>query len=356
MKTTYSDFIRRMKTAFYNECGEDSDDLGDISIRFQCVATELYALSTYQNYLEKQLFVSTAEGENLDIQGTLAGVDRKAASNAEGELTFSVSEPAQSNISIPKGTVCSKEGEPYVQFSTSEAASIPAGQTSVTVKAVSLRQASNVNAPAGTVTVMVNPPAGVESVVNEIDFTGGCRAEGDESYRKRILALRAVPPNGVNASSMAAVIETDDRVLSCRITGSDEAGKVNVYVKTRNSAVDESLKEAIIDKLGVCTLAGCQIEIIPAAMKEVTLFCNAKIYQLQDEETVSEAIKTTVEDYFSGGIVGQNISPEAVLPLLKEIDGVAECQVYSPSEVNGEIACGTGEYLSVSSVEVNCYE
>lgn len=356
MKTTYSDIIRRMKTAFYNECGEDSDDLGDISIRFQCVATELYALSTYQNYLEKQLFVSTAEGENLDIQGTLTGIARKTASNAEGELTFSVSEPAQSSISIPKGTVCSKEGEPYIQFSTSEAAAIPAGQTSVTVKAVSLRQASNVNAPAGTVTVMVNPPAGVENVVNEFDFTGGCSAEGDESYRKRILALRAVPPNGVNASSMAAVVETDDRVLSCLITGCDDAGKVNVYVKTRNSAVDDSLKESINDKLGVCAMAGCRIEILPAAKKEVSIVCNVRMYQFQDEEAVSKAVKSAVEDFFSGGIVGQNVSPESVLPLLKEIDGVAECQIYSPSEVNGEIACGTGEYISVSSVEVNCYE
>lgn len=356
MKTTYSDIIRRMKTAFYDECGEDSDDLGDISVRFQCVATELYALSTYQNYLEKQLFVSTATGENLDVQGTLAGVDRKAASNAEGELTFSVSEPAQNSISIPKGTVCSKEGEPYIQFSTTENAVIPTGQTSITVGAVSLRQASNVNAPAGTVTVMVNPPAGVENVVNEFAFTGGCEIESDETFRARILALRAVPPNGVNAASMAAVVEKDERVLSCLITGCDDAGKINVYVKTRDSNVDESLRESITDRLGVCALAGCQIEIFPAAKKEVKIVCNARIYQFKDEETVSGAIKSAVEGFFSGGIVGKNVFPEDVIPILTEIDGVAECQVYSPSEVNGEIACGTGEYISVSMVEVNCYE
>lgn len=356
LKTTYNDLIRRMKNKFYEECGEDCDDLGDISIRFQCVATELYALSTFQNYLEKQLFVSTASGENLDIQGSLSGVERKTPSYAQGELTFSVSEAAEADINIPKGTVCSKNDEPYVQFNTTENAVISEGQTSVTVGAVSLRQASNANAPEKTVTVIVNPPAGVETVVNEAAFTGGCDMESDEAFRARILALREVPPNGVNAASLASVIEKDDRVLSCLVTGCDQEGKVRVYLKTRDGNIDETLRETVNDVLGICALAGCVIEIEQAIKKEAKVVCNARVYQFHDIDAVTQEIKSVIEEYCSVCAIGKVLSLEGVLPRLSEIDGVAECQIYSPSEQNGEIACGTGEYIFVSAVEVNCYE
>lgn len=356
VKTTYDEIIRTMKNAFYDECGENCDDLGDISIRFQCVATELYALSTYQNFLEKQLFVTTASGSNLDIQGMLSGVERKKPSYSYGELTFSVSEPAQSDISVPKGTVCSKKDEPFVQFKTTENAVISSGQTSVTVGAVSLRQSSNANAPAKTVSVIVNPPAGVEAVMNEFAFIGGCDEESDEALRARILSLKEVPPNGVNAASLASVVEKDERVLDCLVTGCDEAGKIKVYVKTRNNSVDESLEQYIKDALGICSLAGCEIEIAHAVKKEIKVVCNVHIYQFYDAEAISQEIKATVEKYCSAESIGAVLSMSGLMPVLSEIDGVIDCSAYSPSEQNGDIVCGTGEYISVSSVEVNCYE
>ena len=177
MRITYNEIINKMKAAYFERCGESVKAFSDTSARLEAAASELFSLACEAEFIFRQAFPQSATGEYLDFHAELRDIQRKQSSKAMGELTFSVIEAAESDVEIPKGTICSKADEVYVQFITTENAVISAGDTEVTVPASALENGGEYNAPAGTVTVMVNPPAGVDGV------SAGC-----------VLPLRGIHP------------------------------------------------------------------------------------------------------------------------------------------------------------------
>lgn len=355
MRMTYEEIIDSMRKAFFEECGKNPQELPEIDVRFKSVATELYALSTYSDFVFQQTFASTATGEYLDYHGELVGLTRKTGSTAQGMLTFSLSEPAEKDITVPSETFCSVAGKPFLQFYTTEAAVIPSGALSVTVPAVSLGHAPENNAAADTVTVIVNPPAYVAAVTNAQAFSGACSDESDAAFRARILDSRRVPRNGVNAVSLANIIMQKDEVLDCLIAGCSSENTVQVYVKTRHKTVNDALRSSIADTLGICRLAGCTLQIDEAQANAVRLICDVQVYAGCDTASAAAQVREAVYQYCSAEKIGRSLSLSGLAAALSDIEGIVTYTVHSPAEQNGEIACKTGEYLVVSSVEVNCF-
>lgn len=201
MKRTYEEILDSMKSAYFNECGfvveKDSTTYKD----YEILASELYSLSCYGDYIFKQAFVQSATGENLDMLGELRGCKRKTAAYAAGVLTFSASEVSEEDIVIPSKTVCSAAERPFIQFVTAEDAVIEAGQTQVSVNARAINTGYEYNVDSGSISVMVNAPAGVSSVTNIEAFDGGFSPEDDAHYRKRIINNYSITQNGINCTS-----------------------------------------------------------------------------------------------------------------------------------------------------------
>ena len=83
------------------------------------------------NFAANQNLLSEASGEYLDALSELYGnFPRPEPRAANTLMTFSVSSAAAADITIPQGTLVSDESGNIV-FSTNYAATIPAGQTSV---------------------------------------------------------------------------------------------------------------------------------------------------------------------------------------------------------------------------------
>ena len=102
---------------------------------------------------------------------------------------------------IPAGTVCAASGENAVEYETTEAAVLPAGALTVTAAAQAVLGGRRGNAAKGAVNTLITPPAGIESVTNDVPFTGGADKEDDEALRTRLLRCFYALPNGSNTET-----------------------------------------------------------------------------------------------------------------------------------------------------------
>lgn len=130
------------------------------------------------------MFPQFAWGEWLDLHGRKAGVVRKSAGHAFGEVVFS----GQEGTVIRKGfVVCTpaSASAASIEFETEEEAAVGRdGNAFVPVRALEAGRESNV--PANTVVLMAKPMEGITGVWNEEPVTGGTDEEDDASYFERI--------------------------------------------------------------------------------------------------------------------------------------------------------------------------
>lgn len=124
-------------------------------------------------------YIDDAEGVQLDKTAKNIGVIRRGPEKATGALKVMGAEGTQ--ITANNLTVGTKDN---IAFIPSETKGIDvSGQVIVPLIAVDYGTIGNV--PAGTITEIITPIAGVDSVINEDATSGGRNAETDEEFRSR---------------------------------------------------------------------------------------------------------------------------------------------------------------------------
>ena len=121
-------------------------------------------------------YVDTATGNDLDKVALYIGIARRPAIRATGEVTFT----GDDTTVVPEGFLV--ETSDGVQYQTTEEVVID-GATTVPVEAVNPGISGNV--PAGTVTEITNPTAGINTVTNAEAIAGGLNKETDAEFRAR---------------------------------------------------------------------------------------------------------------------------------------------------------------------------
>lgn len=146
-------------------------------------------LAESQNDLRTVLNASQleyAEGRALELLTALIGVRRRPATKAVGSVTFSRANAASVDYTIPRGTKVQTDSVEPAKFETTETATLPAGQTSVSgVPVTAIEPGVRSNAGSNSLIVMTNPPTGIESVTNPAPTSGGTDAEDDDDLRAR---------------------------------------------------------------------------------------------------------------------------------------------------------------------------
>jgi uncharacterized phage protein gp47/JayE len=140
-------------------------------------------------WIFRQVFVSTAEADFLDLHGYEIGVARKAASAATGSATF----PALNGASVPAGAVVDAGG---VAFTVRAAAVGADGVVTLALDAIEAGPRGNI--AAGGEVRLREPFAGVtqDGEIAPGGVAGGAEAEGDGPYRKRLLFRKRNKPRG----------------------------------------------------------------------------------------------------------------------------------------------------------------
>ena len=166
MKTTWEE-IQKSMTETYENYTQKKLLPGTVEEKkLQAIASELYALSCYSDFILKQAFVQSATGEYLDRHGELRNCKRKSGTKASGILSFGINEASDTDIIIEKGTVCSKGENPLIQYITNENVTLASGQTECEVLCTAMENGESFNAQSGEITVLVKAPLGIEYVIN----------------------------------------------------------------------------------------------------------------------------------------------------------------------------------------------
>ncbi len=346
----YTELVNKMKSEYFNICGEnpgaDAQAMGII----EALAAEVFALACKERHTLNAAFPQTATGEYLDNHARLRGIERKKSAAATGELTFYLDAALGFDAEVPGGTVVSRDGEPFIQFATDAAVTIPAGEVSATAKATALAAGEAYNAPAGSVTVMVNPPEYVAGVTNEGAFTGGTDDERDASLRERVLYSYSALCNCVNEKSIRELLLSDEEILDAK-TAPAEPG-ITVYLRTPSGAVSEELEARVKDMLGFITICGAPVTVLAALPKEFSATVTLTILPGADFENIAEKVSTRLTEFCAKEKIGRSLTTAELEGALSNIRGVRGADISVPSSAAGSISCGTGEYLTLASLEV----
>lgn len=146
-----------------------------------------HGLYGYLQWLERQMFPETCDDDLLHLHS--AGVPRRQASKATGDVTFTGTDGAV----IVAGTRLQLDGQEY---GTAEEVAIAGGTAVATVEALEAGAAGDQSA--GAELSLVSPIPGVDSkaLVGADGLQGGADLEAYSSWRDRILQRRARVPRG----------------------------------------------------------------------------------------------------------------------------------------------------------------
>lgn len=161
--------------------------------------------------------VETSEGASLEVNVKRALITRRAWKKASGQVILDLSE----NVTIPTGHLFSNHvGVLYKTISSVQ--SIDAGNYSVQVEALDYGLIGNTEA--NSITTIVNPLPGLNSVTNPEAFTNGQNEETDEELRtryyeslgaqgnRRLESLRARLPEEIEGLRSCLIIENDTNI------------------------------------------------------------------------------------------------------------------------------------------------
>ncbi len=356
MNYGYDEILNDLKQEYERVSGTALWEQSETFRRFEAIASELFALSCFANRNLVQSFPQSATGEYLDAHAAIRGVTRKPANEAEGTLTFSISEPSDGDIEIPEGTVCSVKTNPFLQFKTTQAAVIEAGNLSADCPAVSLEKGSRYNVKRGAVTVMVNAPVGVSAVTNSTAFSGGKDAESDSHLRQRVLSHYGIIQNGINASSIENLVMENDFVTDCHIANAAQYGRTKMYVSTIDDALSAERIALIKNCIEVNRVFGAVIDVQLAEPKSFDISVELHLTPGYGAAEVEDEVYDAVRDFCLGARIGTPIEFNDLANILSKLDGVKRFRISSPDALGDAIYCDADEYLFLDELAVEAIE
>ena len=327
---TIDEIYREMLACFGEETGLEPREGTDLSARMYALAAQVYALYVQADWVARQAFPQTAEGEYLDYHAQLRSLERKPALPAQGTVRFTAGEAAQSDRAIPEGTVCMTAG--LVRFATTQAAVLPAGELTVDVPVQALEPGTAGNVSAQTVVSMAVAPMGIASCTNPQAFAGGADGEGDEELRARILDTFRRLPNGANAAFYEQGALSFDQVAAAAVIPKPRGlGSVDVIVSTLAGTPGEELLEQLQDYFEQRREIAVDVQVKAPTPVTVNVAVQVKAKGGWDKTQVLDQVEEALEGWFDGKLLGQDVLLARLGSLIYGCDGVENYAVSAPA-------------------------
>lgn len=190
----------------------------------------VFELFGFADYIQRQKFAITADGDNLDLHGNEFGIPRKPAYPAQGGVVIAT----DGAMTVLVGAVFQRlDGFQYRVLNGGSRNS--AGN--LTVEAIAVADGKAGIAEAGTPLSLVSGFTG--SGIAEVGadgIRGGSDVEGDEQYRARILFRKRNPPHGGSPADYV-------------IWGTEVSGVTRIFVEPRWNGVGTVRVFVLMDDL-----------------------------------------------------------------------------------------------------------
>lgn len=324
------ELYNELMAAFAEATGMEAAGSGDLAARMYAVAAQLWGLYVQCDWVNRQCFPQTAQGEYLDLHAQLRGVERREATVAEGVLRFTVDAAGAADREIAAGTVCMTAG--LTRFETVEAGTLEAGETSVDIRARALEAGSAGNVAAGTILQMAVAPVGVSRCTNPAAFTGGTDREDDETLRARVLETYRRLPNGANAAFyQQGALSFDEVAAAAVIPRPRGVGSVDVVVSTAAGAPTAELLEELEDYFEARREIAVDVQVRAPEMETVDVAVQVAAEEGQDAQAVQDAVEAALRGWFDGRRLGQSVLRAALGELVFHVEGVANYALTAPA-------------------------
>ena len=345
---TIDEIYREMLACFGEETGLEPREGTDLSARMYALAAQVYALYVQADWVTRQAFPQTAEGEYLDYHAQLRSLERKPALPAQGTVRFTAGEAAQSDRAIPEGTVCMTAG--LVRFATTQAAVLPAGELTVDVPVQALEPGTAGNVSAQTVVSMAVAPMGIASCTNPQAFAGGADGEGDEELRARILDTFRRLPNGANAAFYEQGALSFDQVAAAAVIPKPRGlGSVDVIVSTLAGTPGEELLEQLQDYFEQRREIAVDVQVKAPTPVTVNVAVQVKAKGGWDKTQVLDQVEEALEGWFDGTLLGRDVLLAQLGSLIYGCDGVENYAVSAPA---ADLAVDAGQLPVLGTLSV----
>ncbi|MCQ4021535.1 MULTISPECIES: baseplate J/gp47 family protein [unclassified Ruminococcus] len=348
---SYNEIESRMFSKYKELTGCDCHDASDTSIKIKLLAGELFNLQSSISWLNNQLFPQTAAGSSLELHAQMRGLQRKAATKAQGKLKFSLPAAAESTVVIPAGTVCSTAGKNPVRFATNLTTSIGAGRTETIVNAMAIANGETSNVAPDTVCVITNLSNSLLSVTNPEFFSGGADVEDDDSLRRRIMEDINKPSTGTNKAYYKRLAQSVDGVYSANVVSRARGnGTVDIYIAAKGAAIDSRYvsevqaianreREINVDVLvSAATTAGVSVNLI---LSEKSGY---------DFNEVKESVIEKIKEYFASLQVGESVYVSSLGAAVASAQGV-ERFLFESSSIHN-VSAGPSQLLTVGRITI----
>ena len=326
---TLEEIYQGLAAEFQARTGKTAGSSSELAVRFYAVAAQIYSLYVQGEWTRRQCFPQTAQGEDLDRHAQLRGVARRQAATATGMVRFYVSQPQETQTEIPEGTVCMTAAG--VRFLTTRAAEVKAGETYADAPVIAAEAGTAGNVGANTIVFMALPPVRIVACANPEPLTNGLDQEGDEELRARVLATYQRLANGANNAFYRQAAMSFDEVAAVTVLPKARGvGTVDVVPAARGGMPSKALLEEMQAYFDRVREIACDVQVISPTERRMDLELKLWVKEDRDFDTVADAVKRTLKDWFNGERLGQPLLRAQLTSLVFGVDGVANCEFVKP--------------------------
>lgn len=327
---TVDEIYGELLASFGKRTGLEPREGCDLSARMYALAAQVCALYVQADWVLRQAFPQTAEGDYLDAHAQLRGLARKRATAAQGMVRFTAGEKADAPREIPKGTVCMTAG--LVRFETERAGVLEAGALTadVPVRALEAGEAGNVSA--GAISSMAVAPMGIASCTNPQPCGGGSDGEEDEVLRERVLGTFKRLPNGANAAFYEQGALSFDQVAAAAVVARPRGvGSVDIVPSTMSGLPDKELLGQLQAYFEERREIAVDLKVRAPRTSVVNITVQVEAREGWDRAEVLSRVEKAVREWFTGRLLGQDILRAKLGSLIYDCDGVENYAISAPA-------------------------
>lgn len=337
---THEEIVEEMLLDFANELGVESiSNASDIAIKSKVYAAQIEGIYYNQAFILKQSNPITATDGYLDMWGKGMNVgDRKAATNAIGNVIFGRKQPSDEDIVIPSGTMFSTNPETYgklINGITNKRIILPVGQNEVEVSGKTIETGEESNVPPGAFTIINNPPIGIEYVRNNEGFKDGSEREEDEEYRSRFKKDKFY---GTEDAFANRAREVDGVVFAKTLDLNRGPGTTDVLIAAANGIPSDELVQRALDHLLEKRPLNCDLGVIKPESYildiniKVTLKEGFTLDATIEDISILERIKQAIRIYIKTVGIGGKIRRMGLANEIYDLEEVIDVEVLDPIE------------------------
>jgi hypothetical protein len=290
----------------------------------EAVSLEIASLSAQLDFVYRSGFIDTASGTALDNVVALLGIQRVSGGSARGEVEFTRASGSTGVITIPAGTrVSTADGK--VSYETTELGSLAAGQS---VARITVRDLDPKNdpLPAGALTLLPVPIAGIGSVSNPAPTARLMRDESDAELRTRaknfLHGSERATLGGLKAALASQGIAADVDELS-------SPGYVDITPHV--DALSPETRQRLLSLIEAVRPAGVIVrlkEAVPPAKINLSLRLSTTSGMIEkDLRAVQRAVRDKITAYCEGLSVSDAGSINRLVGMVQSVNGVEDVKI-----------------------------